>query len=143
MKCHLRSLVSVAGRLLALPSMVLLVGGMLPGEAIATDVASPALVAQNADTQAIAEMFVDALAAGDIEGAREFVNPLVKKDWSESAMRQDWQDVLAMAGAFQNRLSSRVENEVVIITAQFENKTSDIFVIFDESGQVTGFDIPE
>ncbi|HIK32389.1 MAG TPA: DUF3887 domain-containing protein [Oscillatoriales cyanobacterium M59_W2019_021] len=140
MKSHLRSLVC---RLLALPSMALLVGGMLPPGAVATELTTPAIVAQTADIQTTAEQFVDALAAGDIESAREFLNPVVKKDWSESAMRQNWQDVLAMTGAFQNRLSSRVENEVVIVTAQFENQTNDILVIFDESGQVIGFDVPE
>jgi Protein of unknown function (DUF3887) len=144
MKCHLRSAISVAGKSLSLSILsVLLVGGHPPLATVAAEVESPSIVAQDPDIQATAEKFVDALAVDDIEGARALVNPLVKKDWSEAMMRQSWQDLLAITGAFQERLSARVEDGVVIVNIQFENMTKDVIVIFDESGQITGFDFPQ
>ena len=144
MKCNLRSVISVSGKSLSLSILsAVLIGGILPLGAIAAVGVSPSIIAQNPDLQATAEQFVDALATDDIEGARSLLNPLVKKDWSEAMMRQSWQDLLGVTGAFQGRLSSRVEDLVVLVSAQFENTTNDIIVIFDESGQIIGFDFPK
>jgi Protein of unknown function (DUF3887) len=144
MKCNLRSAISVSGKSLSLSILsMVMIGGILPLGAIAAVGVSPSIVAQNPDLQATAEQFVDALAAGDIESARSLLNPLVKKDWSEAMMRQSWQDLIGVTGAFQERLSSQVEDQVVLVSVKFENTTNDIIVIFDESGQIIGFDFPK
>jgi Protein of unknown function (DUF3887) len=144
MKCNLRSAMSVSSKALFLSILSsVMVGGILPLTAIAAGEVSPSIVAQNSDLQVTAETFVDALATDDIETAHALLNPLVKKDWSETMMRQSWQDLIAVTGAFQERLSSKVEDRVVLVTVQFENTTNDLIVIFDESGQIIGFDFPE
>jgi Protein of unknown function (DUF3887) len=144
MKCNLRSAISVSGKSLSLSILsMVMIGGILPLGAIAAVGVSPSIVAQNPNLQATAEQFVDTLAAGDIESARSLLNPLVKKDWSEAMMRQSWQDLIGVTGAFQERLSSQVEDQVVLVSVKFENTTNDIIVIFDESGQIIGFDFPK
>ncbi|MGB3238642.1 MAG: DUF3887 domain-containing protein [Geitlerinemataceae cyanobacterium] len=120
-----------------------LVGGIVPPGAIAAVAASPSVVAQNLDIQATAEQFVDSLAVDDIESAHNLLNPLVQKDWSEDMMQQSWQDLLAVTGEFQERLGSQVEGQVVLVTVEFESVTNDVIVIFDESGQIIGFDFPK
>lgn len=144
MKCNLRSAILVSSKALSLSIFsAVMVGGILPLTAIAAIGVSPSIVSQNPDLQATAEQFVDALAADDIQTAHGLLNPLVKKDWSEPMMRQSWQDLIAVTGAFKERLSSTVEDQVVLVTVQFENTTNDIIVIFDESGLITGFDFPK
>jgi Protein of unknown function (DUF3887) len=143
MKCNLHSAISVSSKALSLSILsCVMVGGILPLTAIAAVGVSPSIVVQNLDLQTTAETFVDALATDDIETAHALLNPLVKKDWPEPMMRQSWQDLIAVTGAFQERLSSKVEAQVVLVTVQFENVTDEIIVIFDESGQITGFDFP-
>lgn len=144
MKCNLPSVLSISSKALSLSILgLVLVGGNLSQGAIAAESGSPTIVAQTLTVQAKAEQFIDALATDDIAGAREFLNPQIKKDWSEAMMRQSWQDLLAVTGAFQQRLSSQVDGEVVLVTIQFETTTNDAIVIFDQSGQITGYDFPK
>ena len=108
-----------------------------------------ALTLQVLDNQTIAEEFVDAMASDDMERARKFLHPILQEELTVEALQQNWQELLAVTGEFQQRLSSSIiENPstsetLVLVSIQFENLTDDMLVIFDSEGKTIGFDFPQ
>ncbi|MBE9040939.1 DUF3887 domain-containing protein [Oscillatoriales cyanobacterium LEGE 11467] len=125
-------------------------GSGLTLKAHATKLASPsALTFQAQDYQTSAEQFVDAMARDDMERAREFLHPTLQEELTAEALRQNWQELLAVTGKFQERLSSStIENastneNLVLVSIRFENVTDDLLVIFNNKQEATGFDFPQ
>ena len=100
----------------------------------------------NDNIQAIAEEFVDALAAGDYALARRNFHPTLKTQVFPADLEQEWQAVQAANGQFQQRLSSQVRPginaDVVQVSIEFENATGDILIAF-KGGRIAGFDFPQ
>jgi uncharacterized protein len=97
----------------------------------------------------------DALQAG-----RSMVERLVKRDFasvvatfdekiraalSEEQLRAAWDNVLAQAGEFkqmgQARLLTKGDNQIVIITGEFERGKTNIQIVFHASGEVAGLTV--
>lgn len=100
----------------------------------------------NDNIQAIAEEFVDALAAGDYALARRNFHPTLKTQVFPADLEQEWQAVQAANGQFQQRLSSQVRPgtsaDVVQVSVGFETATGDVLVAF-KGGRIAGFDFPQ
>lgn len=100
----------------------------------------------NDNIQAIAEEFVDALAAGDYALSRRNFHASLKTELFPADLEQEWQAVQTANGQFQQRLSSQVRPgtsaDLVQVSVEFENTTGDILVAF-KGGRIAGFDFPQ
>jgi len=100
----------------------------------------------NDNIQAIAEEFVDALAAGDYALARRNFHSTLKTQIFPADLEQEWQAAQAVNGQFQQRISSQVRpgtsTAVVQVSVEFENATGDILIAF-KGGRIAGFDFPQ
>jgi Protein of unknown function (DUF3887) len=107
--------------------------------------AAPASVdqAQVEATTRTAEQFVDFVATGEFEKARQLMNPILRDGWSASQMREDWDDLQKVAGAYQKRLDTQwVDSDLVLVNLQFLRLSDNLLILFDEQGQISGVDFP-
>jgi Protein of unknown function (DUF3887) len=89
-----------------------------------------------------AEAFVDALSKKQFERATKDLNREMKQEWSSINAQQYWQDLQKSTGKFEKRVKSTVDENLVLVTIQFDKVTEDLFVIFDEQGNIVGVDFP-
>lgn len=94
--------------------------------------------------QTKAEQFIDLLFAHRYSEALLYVHPTLREDLTkDDNIVNDVQEFQELAGGFKQRLDSRTDSNLVLVNAEFEALTDTIVVIFDEQGQITGFDFPE
>lgn len=103
------------------------------------------ILESNDNIQAIAEEFVDALAAGNYALARRNFHPTLKAEVFPADLEREWQAAQAENGAFQQRLNAQVtpgiNADVVQVNVAFENTTGNILVAF-KAGRIAGFNFP-
>jgi Protein of unknown function (DUF3887) len=104
--------------------------------------ASPT-IAQAEELEAIATKFVEAMAGQNWDGARQFLNPVFRDQWSVQMMQQNWQDWQAVAGVFQEQLSTQADGNIVSVSVQFADLKNDVIVIFDDTQKIIGVDFPQ
>lgn len=106
------------------------------------------LVAQSGNREqmsAIAQDFIQMVAAGNFEGAAQFLNPNFRSSWTPAQMQENWNYLQAATGAYRQVVGTDASGgNVVLVKTEFENVTDDVVVIFDESGQtIVGVDFPQ
>jgi Protein of unknown function (DUF3887) len=94
------------------------------------------------DIQQKAENFVDALAQQKFDNATKNLHQTMKPEESTFDVELYWQDLLKQTGKFQKRVKSTVDGNLVLVTIQFDKVTEDLFIIFDDNGQIVGVDFP-
>jgi Protein of unknown function (DUF3887) len=104
--------------------------------------ASPT-IAQAEELEAIATKFVETMAGQNWDGARQFLNPVFRDQWSVQMMQQNWQDWQAVAGVFQEQLSTQADGNIVSVSVQFADLKNDVIVIFDDTQKIIGVDFPQ
>ena len=97
----------------------------------------------SAQIQTKAEQFVDLLFKHRYSEALQYVHPTLREElMKENNIVNNVQEFQELTGGFKRRLDSRVEDNLVLVNTEFEAVTDIVVVIFDEQGQITGFDFP-
>ncbi|HEY9659089.1 MAG TPA: DUF3887 domain-containing protein [Allocoleopsis sp.] len=100
----------------------------------------------DANIQAIAEAFIDALAAGDYALARSNFHASLKEKVLPTDLEREWQATQATNGQFQRRLTAQIRPgssaDVVEVRVEFANTTADILVAF-KNGRIAGYSFPQ
>lgn len=94
------------------------------------------------DIQQKAEAFVDALSKKQFDKATKDLNRDMKQEWSSINAQEYWQTLQKSTGKFEKRVKSTVDENLVLVTIQFNKVTEDLFVIFDSQGNIVGVDFP-
>lgn len=115
--------------------------------AIAQPLPSPLLTAQAPDAAATAQSLISLLASGDFAGARNLYDP-ANTTVTPETLGQSWSDVVAQYGDFQQQVGTRtlaLENPaggtMAIVTTQFANGRSNIYITLNPQRQVVSFDV--
>lgn len=104
---------------------------------------APAAAADSESIQAKAEQFVDLLFRNRYYEALQYVEPNLRAELlANNNIVDDVQNFQEMAGAFRARLDSQVDDNLVLVNTRFARITDTVIVIFDDQGQITGFDFP-
>ncbi len=139
-------LLLVASPVLAQPLQIAqLLPTQAPAQAPETEVEAEveASDADEAQIEEIAERFIDLIAAGQVEQARELLNPTLKAGWTLDQMQDDWDRLQRITGQYQRRVKTQVASgNLVLIDLEFEQATDNLFVIFDDQQQIQGVDFP-
>jgi hypothetical protein len=105
---------------------------------------APQMIAQTDAVATLAQDFVGLLAAGDFETALTRYDNAVRTTLTPESLEQNWMDLTAVSGEFQQLLGVSVDtsgdNPLAIASCSFANGNYDIFVYFDNANQVIGFD---
>lgn len=90
-----------------------------------------------------AEQFVDFVADGEFEKARQLLNPALREGWSVAQMRNNWDTLQKVAGAYQQRLDTEwIDENLVLVNLQFLQLSDNMLILFDSQGQIAGVDFP-
>ncbi len=92
--------------------------------------------------QANAEAFVDALFAQEFDQAWTYLAPQTQSENPPRVLMRKSRAFIKQTGEFQQRLSSRVAGEIVVVNIKFANVTDDLILIFDNQGKIFGIDFP-
>jgi Protein of unknown function (DUF3887) len=127
-----------------------LLGGILPAVVQQPVVAATMTIAQANDHQAIAQQFITNLSSGDFAAALQMYDSAVRPNLTPESLQQNWQDLTAEAGDFQEVVSTRTveaddtgTSSVVIATCQFANGSRDLYVTFTDANLVSEFTATE
>ena len=97
--------------------------------------------------QTNAEEFVDALSTGKYAIARGFLTPDLKEELLPEDLEQEWQEIVADAGAFKYRTNSKVvegsRSDAVLINLEFAKEKRSFMIIFNPLGEIVGVDFPQ
>lgn len=129
-------------------SMLLVAGVMmgvsLPAQAQQQEtVSAPQVLAQATSTSAIAQQFVETMAAGNFAGALQMYDPVVQQNLTQASLQLNWQTLIDESGAFQTVVSSETvstgDSSIVIVTCTFAGGEREIFVSLTPENQVVSF----
>lgn len=94
-----------------------------------------------AKLESIATAFVDQLAHGEFETAREHFDKTMRM-LSADRLGKIWNGLIPDAGGFVERAGTREESmgtfDIIYVTCRFERKSLDAKVVFDTAAQITG-----
>lgn len=93
--------------------------------------------------QQIAEQFVDLVFSQRYSEALQFIHPVLRAELSPERLQQAVEQFQRRSGAYVKRLDTKVDGNIVLVNTQFERVTDTVFVIFDDSGMITGVDFPQ
>jgi Protein of unknown function (DUF3887) len=105
----------------------------------------PSQVASPVKSQltAVAEQFIDLVAAGQFEQAHQLLNPTLREGWTRAQMQSDWLSLQRITGSYAGRTETQVvDDSLVLITLKFQNVNDDLLIIFDQHQQIRGVDFP-
>ena len=133
---------------LAIPGLSVASAGMAqPAAAQMTPSAPATLIAQTTDVSTTAQTLVSVLASGDYVAARNLYDSANTSVTSET-IRQNWSDVIAQYGDYQQQTGTRtvpLENPeggtMAIVTVQFANGNSNLYIVFNAQGEAVSFDV--
>lgn len=113
---------------IALPAQAQMTSPVVPS-------AAPQVIAQSADSTAIAQELINLLATGDYIAALNLYDGSVQTSLTPDSLRQNWQDITTDLGAFQGIVSTSMipltdseASVVVVVTSQFEMANRDFYV---------------
>jgi uncharacterized protein len=152
-------------RMLVLLTLVLIAGGLLAGcggsvtttapftvttgpPTPTTTPASPGTTLSESEVVTIAETLVDDMARGDFAAATTRFDDVMKRALTEILLAGSWRSMEQQLGAFQKRVSTRVEvsgvYRVAYVTTRFASATMVVKVVFARTGKISGlFFTPE
>ena len=91
----------------------------------------------------IAEQLVDSLAYSESFSTKTNLNQNISPMLGDDSLPNYWDDLTKEHGKLVQRLDTKVEGNVVLVTVEFEKVTDTVLVIFDQQGQVVGLDFPQ
>jgi hypothetical protein len=95
----------------------------------------------------VALQFLQAVSTGNFITAHSFLSPQFQKEITPQALQSKWLNLQRLTGAFVS-LGRAVEAEstpdarLVLVNAQFNRLSDNVFVILNDDNQVTGVDFP-
>jgi dienelactone hydrolase len=94
------------------------------------------------DLKQEAQNFIHQVAEGDFTGACQLFDSNLLQAFPPAELEETWFQLNNLAGPFQTILAyqaiERGENHIVTVTCQFEKAPMDIYVVFNQSGQIAG-----
>ncbi len=97
--------------------------------------------------QANAEEFVDALSSSKYGVARGYLTPELKESLLPEDLEQRWQEIVATAGPFKYRTSSRVvessSSDALLVNLEFAKENRSFMIVFNTLGEIVGGDFPQ
>ncbi|MEO1147480.1 MAG: hypothetical protein AAFY26_18000 [Cyanobacteria bacterium J06638_22] len=102
---------------------------------------TPLVVAQATSNEESAIEFISLIFANQYDAALAYLHPLLRSG-GESALAERAQEFEAQVGEFQEQQGVETVDNVVLVSATFEETSDTIVVIFDEEGLITGVDFP-
>jgi dienelactone hydrolase len=94
------------------------------------------------DLKQEAQGFINQVVEGDFTGACRLFDRDMVQAFSEARLKESWLQLIGLAGPFQKisncQAIERGENYIVTVSCQFEKAPMDIYVVFDQSGQIAG-----
>jgi fermentation-respiration switch protein FrsA (DUF1100 family) len=95
------------------------------------------------DTEARAQEIVESIAAGDYAAAVEEFDDTLRQALPPDQLAQAWDSLVENAGPFQEITATRASTStggtrVVFVTCRFEQSSTDVKIVFDGGGKVTG-----
>ena len=97
--------------------------------------------ARSAQQQARAEQFVDLLfVEQNYEAAWELVHPTLQAELSPERIQQKLATFQEDTGPFVARLNTEVNEQLVLVSIQFEQTERTLVIIFDDDLLITGVD---
>lgn len=120
----------------------ILIAPRMPALAAPVSVSQVSVATYQNNIQQKAEAFVDALSEKQFDKATKDLNRDMKQDWSSINAKEYWQNLQKSTGKFEKRVKSTVNENLVLVTIQFDKVTEDLFVIFDSQGNIVGVDFP-
>jgi dienelactone hydrolase len=107
--------------------------------------AAPLPAQQPFDAAQAGRLMVERLVKRDFASVVATFDEKIRAKLSEEQLRAAWDNVLRQAGAFKQMREPRVltkgENQIVIITSEFERASTNIQIVFHASGEVAGFTV--
>ncbi|MEO1211035.1 MAG: hypothetical protein AAFX78_16035 [Cyanobacteria bacterium J06638_20] len=103
--------------------------------------AAPVVVAQATSNEERAVEFIGLIFANQYDAALAYLHPLLRSG-GEEALAERAQEFEAQVGEFQEQQGVETVDNVVLVSATFEEASDTIVVIFDEEGLITGVDFP-
>ncbi len=96
----------------------------------------------------LATSFVTNVSQGRVVQARSLLSLEMQEQISPQDLLNRWKDLEKLTGSFQRLRGTVVASEggdqqLVLVTAQFDRLTDNLFVIFDRAGHIVGVDFPE
>jgi dienelactone hydrolase len=86
--------------------------------------------------------FINQLAEGDYSGACRDFDANMAQAMPAVKLEETWLQLIGMAGSFQTITTSkgtqRGEKYIVILTCQFDKSALDMYVVFNQDGQIAG-----
>ena len=115
-----------------------------PTQASPTQAAPPQISPQvKRQVTAVAEQFIDLVAAGEFEQAHQLLNPTLQAGWTVAQMQSDWLGLQRITGRYASRTETQViDDSLVLINLKFQNVNDNLLVIFDDQQQIRGIDFP-
>jgi Protein of unknown function (DUF3887) len=126
----------------ALVGWQILIASRTPVLAAPVSVSQVSVATYQNNIQQKAEAFVDALSEKQFDKATKDLNRDMKQAWSSINAKEYWQNLQKSTGKFEKRVKSTVNENLVLVTIQFDKVTEDLFVIFDSQGNIVGVDFP-
>jgi dienelactone hydrolase len=94
------------------------------------------------DLKQEAQNFILQVAEGDFTGTCHLFDSNLLQAFPPARLEETWHQLNDLAGPFQTILAcqtvERGENHIVTVTCQFEKAPMDIYVVFNQSGQIAG-----
>lgn len=98
----------------------------------------------------ISDRFVTYLGKGDYPNARGFLGALLKAELFPEDIKQKWETLLKITGAYKRITDTQVhegpsneEANIVIVSIEFEKMNDDMIIIFDSDKRIVGVDFPD
>lgn len=96
----------------------------------------------------VAANFVNALSQGKVVEARGLLSLELQGQLRPQDMLNRWKDLEKLTGTFQRVRGTVVasqggDQQLVLVTTQFNRLTDNLFVILDASNHIIGIDFPE
>lgn len=120
-----------------------------PVHAMPADLVSPASAPQTStkpvspqQLQANAEAFVDALFSQQYDQAWKYLAPQAQTENPPAILQRKQEIFIKRTGDFRQRLSSRIDGEIIVVNIEFSNLTDDLIVIMEPGGKIVGVDFP-
>ena len=103
--------------------------------------------ASDAPAETVVRDFITALSSGHYISASSFLSPAMQEEIPQTALQARWQRLQRLTGNFVRiRRVARAENtpemKLVIVTAEFNRLTDNLFVTLDNQNQIIGVDFP-
>ncbi|MFB3882014.1 MAG: DUF3887 domain-containing protein [Armatimonadota bacterium] len=95
---------------------------------------------KDGDIKRTGEQFLTYMVSEDFTAAVSLLEPHYAQTLPPDKLKQSWGAITRLTGQFRRergvRMEVRPEGRVVAITCEFENRTMDLWLVFDQQGKI-------